>query len=71
MDRSGGDVVQLLQALNPDQREVLSLRIVADLPIDQVARVMGKSEGSVKQLQRRALAKLKDMVIGSKVGGAS
>jgi RNA polymerase sigma factor (sigma-70 family) len=70
VDRSGGDTVQLLQTLNPDQREVLSLRIVAGLPIDQVARVMGKSEGSVKQLQRRALAKLKDLVVGSQVGGA-
>jgi len=66
----GSDVEWLLGALNPDQREVLSLRIIADLPIDQVARIMGKSEGSVKQLQRRALAKLKDLAMDSQVGDA-
>jgi RNA polymerase sigma factor (sigma-70 family) len=62
LDRAGGDAVGLLAALNPDQREVLSLRIIADLPVDQVARIMGRSEGSVKQLQRRALGSLRKLV---------
>ncbi len=66
----GGDTEWLLGTLNPDQREVLSLRIIADLPIEQVARIMGRSEGSVKQLQRRALAKLKELVMDSHVGEA-
>ena len=54
----------LLQGLNPQQREVLLLRIVADLSIAEAARIMGRSEGSVKQLQRRALAVLKDQMQG-------
>jgi RNA polymerase sigma factor (sigma-70 family) len=58
----GGGVAQLLEHLNSDQREVLTLRIVADLSIEQVARIMGKSTGSIKQLQRRGLAKLKALV---------
>ena len=52
-------VVALVEHLNPEQREVILLRIVADLPLESVATIMGKSVGSVKQLQRRALLGLK------------
>ncbi|PPB48229.1 RNA polymerase subunit sigma-70 [Arthrobacter pityocampae] len=52
----------LLEQLSPDQREVILLRIVAELPIDQVAEILGKSAGSVKQLQRRGLLRLKELV---------
>lgn len=52
-----------LRALNADQGEVLALRIVADLPLDDVARVLGKSTGAVKQLQRRGLQKLKELLV--------
>jgi RNA polymerase sigma factor (sigma-70 family) len=44
--------------LTPDQRDVLLLRILADLPIENVARILGKSQGAVKSLQRRALLSL-------------
>ncbi len=52
-------VSQLLDELSPDQRDVLLLRVVADLTVDQVAQTLGKSTGSVKQLQRRALGALR------------
>lgn len=52
-----------LRALNADQSDVLALRVVADLPLDDVARVLGKSTGSVKQLQRRGLQKLKELLV--------
>lgn len=55
----GSNVLGLLRVLSPEQREVLLLRIVADLSLEQVARIMEKSVGSIKQLQRRALAALK------------
>lgn len=58
-------IVQLVEKLNPDQREVILLRIVADLPLDNVATIMGKSVGSIKQLQRRALIALKTHVTTS------
>jgi len=35
------------------------LRIVADLTVEQVAAVLGKREGAVKALQRRALERLR------------
>lgn len=48
-------VCVLLQQLPPDQRAVLLLRVLGQLTIEEVARVLGKSPGSVKALQRRGL----------------
>lgn len=50
----------LLATLADDYREVLALRIIADLSLEATARIMGKTSGAIKQLQRRALAALKD-----------
>lgn len=55
-----GEVLELLGVLGEDQKEVLSLRIIADLTVEQVAEIMGKSAGAVKQLQRRALDRLRE-----------
>jgi RNA polymerase sigma-70 factor (ECF subfamily) len=49
-------VRRILAGLSPDQQSVLLLRIVADLTVQQVSEVLGKSPGAVKALQRRALA---------------
>lgn len=49
----------MLEGLSAEHQEVLALRVVADLSIDQVADIMGKSAGAIKQLQRRALQNLK------------
>lgn len=58
---SPAEVLGLLQkVLQDDQREVLTLRIIGGLTVDQVAAVMGKSSGAVKQLQRRALSRLRE-----------
>ena len=57
--RFGDDrVVALLGLLTDEQREVLTLRFVADLTIDQIAETTGRRRGAVKQLQRRALRRL-------------
>lgn len=55
-------VMQMLDRLPADQREVLVLRIVADLTVDQVADIMGRSAGAVKQLQRRGMVTLRAIV---------
>ena len=47
-----------MEDLTEEQRHVLSLRFGADMPIQDVARTLGKSEGAVKQLQARAVAAL-------------
>lgn len=51
-------VAAILGILTDEQREVLTLRIVADLTIDQIAAITGRRRGAVKQLQRRALRRL-------------
>jgi RNA polymerase sigma-70 factor (ECF subfamily) len=52
-------VIDVLAALAPDQREVLTLRIVGDLTVDQIADVLEKSRGAVKSLQHRGVAALR------------
>jgi RNA polymerase sigma-70 factor (ECF subfamily) len=53
-------VTDLCAALPADQRAVLLLRILADLTVEQVGQVLGKSVPSVKALQRRGLRTLRD-----------
>jgi RNA polymerase sigma-70 factor (ECF subfamily) len=52
-------VLAVLNALPADQRDVMILRIVADLTVEQVAEVLGKRPGAVKALQRRAIERLR------------
>jgi RNA polymerase sigma factor (sigma-70 family) len=52
-------VRELVSVLSPDQRDVVLLRVVADLSVEDVARLMGKRAGAVKALQHRALASLR------------
>lgn len=52
-------VAELLSRLTPEYRDVIALRILAELTIDEVAGIMGRSSGAIKQLQRRALIALR------------
>ena len=52
----------LLDQLSPDQRDVLLLRIVADLTAEQTAATLDKSYEAVKALQRRGLASLRRLL---------
>jgi RNA polymerase sigma factor (sigma-70 family) len=70
--RIGADTVERLCGTLPaDQRSVLLLRILADLTVEQVGAVLGKSVPSVKALQRRGLRALRDrMESEASPGGA-
>ena len=48
-----------LVALPPDQRDVLMLRVLGGLTVEEVARALDKRPGAVKALQRRGVARLK------------
>lgn len=52
------DLVAALQQLTRVQRDVVVLRFVADLSIDDVACIVRRSAGAVKSLQGRALTRL-------------
>lgn len=54
-----GEVLAMCGRLAPDQRDVVLLRIVGDLSIEQVAEALGRSSGAIKQLQRRAFEHLR------------
>lgn len=60
-------VRRLLEVLPAEQRDVLLLRIVSDLTVDQVATAIGKSPGAVKQLQRRGLLALRALAVDGSV----
>lgn len=63
-ERSLGDsaALRLLDELPDAQRDVMVLRVVADLSIEQTATVLGKRPGAVKALQHRAIANLQKKV---------
>jgi RNA polymerase sigma-70 factor, ECF subfamily len=49
---------RLVAGLAPEQVDVVLLRVVADLPVEHVAAILGKSPGSVRVIQHRALRKM-------------
>lgn len=57
-----GGALALLHRLTEDQREVLALRVVADLSLEDTAVALGRSVGAVKSLQHRALEALRQLV---------
>ena len=55
-------LVEALLGLTEDQREVVALRFVADLPLEDVARMTRRTVGATKALQHRALENLRRSV---------
>jgi RNA polymerase sigma-70 factor, ECF subfamily len=56
---------QLVQGLPEEQRRVVRLRFVEQKSIKEIAKEIGKTEGAVKQLQFRALTKLRAQMEGA------
>jgi RNA polymerase sigma-70 factor (ECF subfamily) len=56
------ELLAALDQLSPDQRDVVVLRFVADLPLEAVAKLTGRRVGAVKALQHRALDNLRKAV---------
>ncbi len=57
------DLVSAARRLTDAQQEVISLRFAGGLPIAEVARVMGKSQGAIKALQHSAVAALRRIMV--------
>ena len=55
-------VRRLCERLAPDPRNVLLLRMVGGVSIEQVAEALGRSPGAAKALQHRAVATLRRLV---------
>jgi RNA polymerase sigma-70 factor (ECF subfamily) len=59
------DIERLLIAskkLTAAQQEVITLRFAGELPIAEVARIMGKTQGAIKALQHSAIAALRKLM---------
>ena len=52
-------VRRTLQKIDPEQREVVELRFLAELSLEEVSLVVNKSVAAVKALQHRGLASLR------------
>ena len=59
-DWSTDDLRRALEVLTEEQRDVLSLRVIGNLTLEETAVVVGKRVGAVKALQRRALIALRE-----------
>jgi RNA polymerase sigma-70 factor (ECF subfamily) len=62
------EMVAALSQLTPEQREIVVLRFVADLSLEDVAKLTKRRAGAVKALQHRALSQLARILSGP--GGA-
>jgi len=50
--------IAIVASLPPDQREAVTLRVIADLNVSDVAAIMGRREGAVRVLVHRGLKRL-------------
>ncbi len=55
-------VAQLCQQLSADQRDVILLRLLGDLSVEETASAIGKSASAVNALQHRGLQALKKVL---------
>jgi RNA polymerase sigma-70 factor, ECF subfamily len=51
-------LLDLIEGLSQEQKQVLTLKFVFNLPNGEVATILGKTEGAIKSLQHRALVSL-------------
>lgn len=54
----------LLAGLTEDQREIVVLRVVVGLSVEETAEVVGRRPGAVRALQHRALRALRAELVG-------
>jgi len=59
---SVADIRRAFETLPKGQHDVLALRIIAGLTLEETAKVLGKNVGAVKAAQHRALESLQDRV---------
>jgi len=60
-----------LASLAPDQADVVFLRILAGLDVEDVAAILGKTPGAVRVLQHRALKRLREQLATEQAQGVT
>ena len=56
-------IQELLNTLKPSHREIIEMKFIKDLSNSEIASQTGKSEANIRQIQVRALRKLKQNMI--------
>lgn len=68
LDRIGrSDTMRRFDCLTEEQREVIVLRLVADLTLAETAEIVGRPVTAVKRLQARALRRLQKEILDEEV----
>ena len=56
------EIVSLINQLPPAQAEVILLRVVSDLSVEETAKILKKKANSVRVLSHRGLASLRELI---------
>ena len=62
------EVYKAIKKLRPDQQEIITMRFLQGMNVSDVARVMGKKEGTVRTLQFRGLKALEKLLVSRGFG---
>lgn len=54
--------IKLLRELTPEQQQVIKLKFLEDLDNDVIAQALNKTEGAIRVIQHRAIARLKELI---------
>lgn len=57
------EVYRAIKRLRPDQQEIITMRFLQGMNVSDVAKVMGKKEGTVRTLQFRGLKALEKILV--------
>lgn len=64
-----GRMARLLEAVSDKQREILHLRVVVGLSVEETAEAVGSTPGAVRVAQHRALNRLRDLLTTTPAAG--
>ena len=62
-------LARALEQLTENQREVIGLRFFGGLSSAETGRMMGKSDGAVREMQRAALSRLRELMNDTEASG--
>lgn len=54
--------IKLLRELTSEQQQVIKLKFIEDIDNDVIAQMLNKTEGAIRVIQHRAIAKLKELI---------
>jgi RNA polymerase sigma-70 factor (ECF subfamily) len=65
-----GQMARLLESVSDKQREILHLRVVVGLSVEETAEAVGSTPGAVRVAQHRALNRLRELLTMKPSGGS-